>query len=276
MNDELGLSLNYINKHPEEAVKVVEQLSPPQISALINILPLQNLHELIQCMTPYSASQCIKLLSLDKQINILERLPMQTVSMILGSYPKEIRGPILNKLPDGYAKLIEQQLGYPENTIGALMDINFIALPDQTTVEQAVQQIKETQIPVIDYLYIVGDKQILKGSVHITDLLRASGALFVNQIMKKNIKALSDLTSIFNISSNPTWKSKHTMPVVNKDNRLLGVFYYSQWLKFKQELNETLTSDIVNLFDESSHIFLSSVLHIFDLSVKSLTFVKKK
>ncbi|MFH1189855.1 MAG: CBS domain-containing protein [Candidatus Omnitrophota bacterium] len=109
------------------------------------------------------AAQIVAQMSTDEATDMLERLSPRTVNNLL---------PLIES---SRAKKLSTLLGYSGDSAGGLMTTEFVSLPETTTVEGAIEYIRTNtkNYDVVPYIYIVDDKNHLKGVTTIRRLLFA-------------------------------------------------------------------------------------------------------
>ena len=109
------------------------------------------------------AAQIVGIMSSDEAADLLERLPQATVRNLL------------TMIESGRAKKLSGLLGYSSDSAGGLMTTEYVALPETTTVESAIEHVKNQtkEFDNVPYIYIVDDKNRLKGATTVRRLLFA-------------------------------------------------------------------------------------------------------
>jgi len=109
------------------------------------------------------AAQIVTHMSSDEATDLLERLPANTVKNLL------------TLIESNRAKKLSTLLGYSSDSAGGLMTTEFVSMPEMTAVDAAIDHIKKNTVhlEVVPYIYIVDDKNRLKGVTTIRRLLFA-------------------------------------------------------------------------------------------------------
>lgn len=109
------------------------------------------------------AAQIVANMSSDEATDLLEKLPRNTVKNLL------------TLIESNRAKKLSTLLGYSSDSAGGLMTTEFVSMPDTMTVEAAIEYIKNKtkDVETVPYIYIVDEKNHLKGVTTIRRLLFA-------------------------------------------------------------------------------------------------------
>ena len=161
---------------PADIAESVDGLSSAEVIVLFRLLPKRRRAEIFAY------------LSFDVQERLLEDLPDNVVSnlmnemeaddrtRLLEDLPEEIRGRILLKLSPEERKTAWQLLSYPEDSVGRLMNPEFIALRADMKVAQAVDYLRWNTVYPSDLaaeLFVTDAQGRLKGQVSLAALILA-------------------------------------------------------------------------------------------------------
>lgn len=109
------------------------------------------------------AAQIVERMSSDDAADLLERLPRATIKNLL------------TLIESNRAKKLSTLLGYSSDSAGGLMTTDMVLLPETMTVEGAIEHIKTKtkEVETVPYIYIIDEKNHLKGVTSIRRLLFA-------------------------------------------------------------------------------------------------------
>lgn len=111
------------------------------------------------------AAQIITYMSPDEATDFLERLPKNTVKNLL------------TLVESNMARKLSTLLGYSSDSAGGLMTTEFVSMPETMLVSEAIEYIKTKtkDVETVPYIYVVDEKNHLKGATTIRRLLFADG-----------------------------------------------------------------------------------------------------
>ena len=116
-------------------------------------------------------------LYLDDAVDIVEEMPASVVIRILDRATPEMR------------KSINEILKYPEDSAGSIMNMEFLSLKKDMTVEDAFKRIRRIggDMETINILYVTDPTRHLLGVLSVRDLLLAEEDDLIEEIMDENV-----------------------------------------------------------------------------------------
>ncbi|NSW91862.1 MAG: magnesium transporter [Firmicutes bacterium] len=168
---------------------------------------------IIESITDKEIKYIIDELFLDDTIELLEEMPANIVKKILKNANENTR------------KLINQLLKYPENSAGSIMTIEYVDLKKEMTVKQALEHIRKTGVDkeTIDVCYVIDNNRKLEGSIPIRKLILNNEDVIVADVMDINVIAVNTHVDQEEIASLFKKYDLVAMPVVDNENRLVGI-----------------------------------------------------
>jgi magnesium transporter len=229
-NKMANLQLSYEQDH-------LSQMHPVDIAEIIEDLDYQERAEFIEDLDTEIAAEALAEVDLDTQVeiienmdserasDILEEMPPDEAADILGELPEEKSSELLNLMEPEEAEDVRELMGYPEDTAGALMTTEYIALFGSTTVEKTIERLRELEpaAETIYYLYVVDEMESLQGVLSLRDLIIAQPQTTLGEIMRSRIVSVGhhddhekvlDMVSKYNLLA---------VPVVDDHNMIQGI-----------------------------------------------------
>lgn len=221
------------NEPPADIALALEQLPPEQAVRVFAILKQSAASEVLSRLEPSLSKKILAGLPPAKIDAVLKPLPPREAAMLVTEAPKkEINHFIRNdRSRSAVITDVEYRMNYPKGSAGRLMTTQFIRLHSGTTVEAAIDRVRETDpnVDIPEDLYIVkkerGNKSHdrLLGAVSIRDLLMAHPKDKVDKIMAKEVICISASAEEADAAA---LLSKHkfmTLPVTDEHGFLAGV-----------------------------------------------------
>src|SRR5689334_24893068 len=152
---------------PEDRVTLVELTGTDFDFSALNEVDDTVREEILEELEPETVAEGVRELESDDAVELLEDLD------------EEDQEEILEKLPPPERIAIERRLLYPENSAGRRMQTEFITVPPDWTVGQAIDYMRETpDLPDRFYeIYVVDSLRHWQGAVSLDVLLRARRAV---------------------------------------------------------------------------------------------------
>lgn len=187
--------------------------------------------EILEELGPETVAEGVRELDSDDAVYILEDLDRQ----------EQVE--ILNQLPPTERVALERSLLYPEESAGRRMQTEFIAVPPEWNVGQAIDYMRETvDLPDRFYeLYVVDPAGKFLGAVALDRLLRTKRPVPIVDLMdedRRRVRATEDQEEVarqferYNLVA---------APVVDEDDRLVGVLTFDDIVDvIEQEAEEDI------------------------------------
>jgi len=236
MNSDWILLENFIRNHPLEAARILERQGLEETASLFSELPVELATSLLKKMQSSTAVKCLELMPILDSAKILEKLPLDIVALFLRQVANTRREEILSKISEEIASLLRTMLLYPENSAGALADPLIFSLPEDITVEEALDRIRARPGTAIYYVYIVNRENILRGVINLRELMLAKSHAKLSGVMQTNVAALPAEFNLQAIINFPSWKNYHALPVVSASGLLLGAIRYETLRQIESEV----------------------------------------
>lgn len=161
-------------------------------------------------------ARLIEQMAPDDRADLLRRLPPQVTESILRLVDEADRRDI--------AALVK----FPEGSAGSLMTTDYAWLPENITVEDALERLR-LQAPdkeTIYYVYVVDDQRRLLGVVSLRDLILASRRATVHDLMEKDVKSVRGADDRELVADLIRRYDLLAAPVTDADGRLVGIVTY--------------------------------------------------
>ncbi|MBI4387548.1 MAG: magnesium transporter [Candidatus Omnitrophica bacterium] len=218
-----------------EAVSVLKSL-PPNLSALA--VPHLQVGYAAALLNEIPVSVCKE---------IVEKLDSQQAASIFMNLRAETRQKLMENLPDKIKRQIQEFLIYPEASAGRMMATDFLSLHTDIKVKDAIQKIRSAarKGSPASYAYVVNPENRLVGVLNMRDLVVAPSDDVLETVMRKDIFSVNAFTDREEVAQALSKRRYFAAPVVDSENRLLGVVKIEQLL---EDAQEEATEDIQKMF----------------------------
>lgn len=233
MNFDDPMSIEFLQGYPIEAARVFEEIAPDDAASLLSELNFELILPVFAAMLPDSATSCLQLLKPELAAKILSELSPLQSAKIIRLLPPESEKRIAEKMTQ--TKLRRVYRFFDNSTISAsdLMEPKVPMLPANITVADAIRRVERNAEPVACEIYVVDDAQRLLGQIEVGELLVSNHHKKLHEIMSPRPPVIAARASAQSVTTHPAWQSRYKLPVIERDNSLVGVIMYSRL----QELN---------------------------------------
>lgn len=222
-------------EHPEEAGQLLESFDTEDIVRLLaNSKPL-NIAELLSAMNPAVAADTLRALPDEIGMEVLQAFSPGDIANLLLRLDKNRRKSLLRRLPGPLAKEIRLFMEYPSDSVGSLMDVRAFALPEDLTVEEAISQVRARAPKDLHDIYVTDRHRHLVGKLSVRDLLLLDPDERLQSVMRRDVTHIHPMEDREQIVELFTAQRFMTIPVVDLDERLLGVIKNEDIIKASQE-----------------------------------------
>lgn len=209
----------------EKVIVVYRLLSKEKASEVFAELDSDVQEKLISSLTDKELRSIMDQLFMDDAADLIEEMPAYVVKRILKNIKPENR------------KIINELLNYPEDSAGSMMTVEFVDLKENMTVNEAFDRIKKIGLKkeTVYHSYVIDSKRKLKGFVDIKDLLVSERTELIKDIMDINVITATTMTDKEEVAKMFDKYSLVAMPVVDKEDRLVGIVTVDDAIDVLQE-----------------------------------------
>ena len=162
---------------PADLGDIIFDLNPTQRMALFRTLDIKTKARVFENLEFDEQKMILKGLDKKEAALIITNMSSDEAADLLANLPSGTVKNLLVLMESGRAKKLSTLLGYSSDSAGGLMTADFISMPETITVAEAIDHLKNhaKEVETVPYLYLVGDKNLLKGVTTIRRLLFAEG-----------------------------------------------------------------------------------------------------
>src|ERR1700742_2225690 len=198
---------------PDDRVPLVELTGADFDFSALNEVDDSVREEILEELEPETVAEGVRELESDDAVELLETLD------------EEDQEEILEKLPAKERDTLERSLLYPENSAGRRMQTEFITVPPDWNVGQAIDYMRDTpDLPDRFYeIYAVDKAQHWQGAISLDALLRARRPVPLVDLIDEDRRRVSVLDDQEEVARMFGKYNLVAAPVVDTTNRLGGV-----------------------------------------------------
>ena len=246
-NPLLPLVLKYLETDLSAAARTLETMDEGQVAEVLKSLPAPLAAKIVRQLQVSYAAALLKDAEAELFQEISQNLEPQHAATIFMHLPVDVRERFLNQVPEKLKLEIREHLTYPENSVGRLMTTHFLSFRSNIEVRDAVEKIRQLakkQFPA-SYAYAVSEEGQLVGVVNMRDLLLASPDQSLESVIRREVFAIHCFTDREDAASELSKRKYFAAPVVDNDNRILGIIKAEQLL---QGIQDDAAQDIQRMF----------------------------
>ncbi|MDR3020402.1 MAG: magnesium transporter [Treponema sp.] len=197
----------------EKIIKVFRILPKAIASEVFAYVDSDQQQIIVEALTDAEIGEIMSKLFMDDAVDFIEEMPADVVNRVLQNLPHEKRA------------IINQFLQYPDDSAGSLMTTEYVDLREDATVREAFDHIRSTGLTkeTIYTCYVIRKDRLLVGVVSAKTLMLARPQEKIGDIMDKNFEFAHTTDDQEAIAGNFRKYSLLAMPVVDKEQRLVGI-----------------------------------------------------
>jgi Mg/Co/Ni transporter MgtE len=224
------LRLNVSNRlledmHPADLADIVEELSPEQREAIFENLDSEIAADTLSEVDPVIQASILESLETEKAAEIVEEMAPDEAADVLAELEEATSAEILEEMELEPKSEVQELLHHRDDSAGGMMNTEYVALPLDATVADAIQSVKgnEELIESLNTLFLIDSEERLRGTVPLARLFLQEGAtplakLAAETTMEVPVSEKRDrVTELFDKYN------LLALAVVNEQGRLAGV-----------------------------------------------------
>ena len=224
--------------------------------------------------------EVLKELSIEQSIAIMNEMRSDELVMCLKRLDGERREEYLAFMSRQQARKIRRLLSYDKRQAASMMALEYLTVKPTDLIRDTLVKIgnQGKKIENISSIYVVNDLNELIGVVSLRDILTAQADDYINSIMKEQVISVRPHFAKRDIIKVVKQFDLMTIPVVSKNNELLGVITIDDVLKTNEPLSKQTfyqaQSSLETFFNKKKKIYMSvgiSLLFLVALAYTEIT-----
>ncbi len=213
--------------HPVEIARLAEALSYQHGAEIVESLDDETAAETLEEMAAERQAQIIGDMDEERAADILEHMSPDEAADVLGDLPEDKAEDLLNRMEDDEQLEVAELLPYADDTAGGLMTTEFVTLPRELTVGEALARLREmAQTPnMIYYLYVVPEEDSwqLIGVIALRSLILADSSAPLEKVMRKVLQVAHVDDDAAEVAQKIAEYNLLALPVVDEAGDILGI-----------------------------------------------------
>jgi magnesium transporter len=234
----------FLDLHPNEQVEVFDDLSDDHKDEILKRIDVLTTAQLFSLQEDQDTLEASESLSIDRLADVLDEMAPDEAADLLLDLPPEQAAEALEKMEE--IEDVLPLLEYPDETAGGRMTTEFISISTIETAAEAIERLREldpdSNVPY--YLFVVNAQTKLVGVTGLRELVVCPAESKIQEIMDPDVISVEDWTDQEEVARVMITYDLAALPVVTKENQLVGVITHDDILDVIQE---EATEDIYRL-----------------------------
>ncbi len=258
-NQKSALHKLLLDSNPVDVAELMNELTDQDLLMAFRILPKDlaadvfsrvdsdTQQKIVESVSEAEVGRIVNELFVDDAVDFIEEMPAVVVKKILKNASPEMR------------KEINLLLSYPEDSAGTIMTTEFVDLRAGLTVKEAIARIRKIGIDseTINVLYVIDDNRRLLGLLEIRKIILSTPEALIGDIMDTNVVKVNTLSDQEEVAALFKKYDLLAMPVVDTEDRLVGIVTVDDILDVIEEENEEDFA-IMNALEPSDEPYLET------------------
>lgn len=227
---------------PEKDVAIwIKLLNKDLLADAFTELRAENKARIVNILSEESIKDLVRDLDEDELVDTLQELPANITKKLMDTH-----------IDDNRRKVVNELLGYPQESVGSIMTVNFLSVKETDSPKSALDKIMASQLDAekLEQIWLTDQSLVLIGFVYIADIIRNQ-----NESLKELAKSITATVTPYEdqeVVAKLSYKyDLGEVPVVDSENRLIGIVPAEDVIDVvHDELQEDM-SNITGISDQS-------------------------
>ncbi len=252
--------------HYADLADFVDNTSHRHYHKLLPLLADNVKPEMLVWLSSANQQPAMEALGIKKSAELIEQLDIEDVIEVIANIDEpEFKESILANLSETKKYQIIEGFNYPPNTVGRVIEKQFITFHKNWTVGQAIDSIKKNYKQKDFYAAIIVDSKYRPvGNILLSTLLKYPKSKLILELMNSEFKVVDTYTEIGEIAFIFKQYALTIVPVVNKSGKLIGSVSIDNMIYIVEQQTE---KDIMSLggvhTQDTFYNFFKTVKHRF-------------
>lgn len=229
--------------------KTLDDMHPADIADIIERLDPRLRGQVFAQLDDEQAADAMAEIDEDKAAEIMGDLDERSASRMLSEMDPDDAAELVSELDYDKAekllalmgikeqKAVRQLLGYREDTAGRIMTSEFLSLPEDATVADAVEAMRglDEDFETIRYLYVEDEEGLVTGAISLNDLIVATEGTHLKDLASDELITANPDDDQEDVAEGIAKYNLLAMPVVDDKGKMLGVVTVDDALDVMEE-----------------------------------------
>jgi magnesium transporter len=223
--------------HPSDLADILEDLAPAQREVIFTSLDEEVAAETLEEVEPKQQKARLEKLDEERIADIVEEMDPGAAADLLAELPEDQSDAILEEMEPEERQEVEELLEFDENSAAGCMTTDFVSVPKDATVAEAVDALKvfDGDLESVTEIYLLDEKSVLHGAIPLAELVVAQPGKRLSELAESRVLScpiamhkneLAELFDKYNL---------HALAVVNPQGRMVGVVQADHVISFLRD-----------------------------------------
>jgi len=216
---------NLVKLHPADIAEIVDRLNINEGVTLFNALDEESAADALKETSEERQISLVGRMDAERAADILEEMSPDHAADLLGDLPADKAEEILELMEPEESEDVRELLGFPEDTAGGIMTTEFVAVNEESTAQQAIDEIRKVakDVETIYYVYVISKDDSLVGVASLREVLLAPPEQKLSEFMHKRLITADVMEDQHEVAKKIAKYNFLALPVVEHDKKMKGI-----------------------------------------------------
>jgi magnesium transporter len=224
-NDYTAIQNSLNSMHPADVAALLNNLSDEEeIKKVFSLLSNENASEVLLDLHDNIKENILDTIKKERLVKIIDEMDSDEATDIISELDEETSEHVLKKIDKEESENIKKLLSYPEETAGALMQTEVIAVHKDMKRDEIIEYIRKEyeEVENLHFVFVVDNENKLVGELDIPKLLLAKPDATAAELMETDFVSVPVTMDQENVAHLFRKYDAYILPVVDEENHLLG------------------------------------------------------
>lgn len=238
--------------HPADVAFILESLPVSQRLIVWDLVKAERDGEILLEVSDSVRESLIKSMDSEELLHAAETLDTDEIADLAPDLPRDVMVELIDSLDAQNRARLQSAMSYPENSVGALMDFDMVAIRDDISLEVVLRYLRRRgELPdQTDQLFVVDREDKLLGTLPLNKLLILDPEKHVADVMEKPVEVFHPDGEAREAAGAFERYDLISAPVVDEGNKLIGRVTVNEMVDYIIDESEAQSLKRAGLRDE--------------------------
>ncbi len=220
-----GMILNIlVGNHPADIAEILGNLSEENEKYVFGLFDADTASDVIVELDDVTREKLVSELQHERISEIVDEMESDDATDLVAELPDEVAEKVLDAIDEEGSEEVKELLQHDEDTAGGIMALEYVAVSEDTTVDEAIKEIraKAEEVPEVYNVYVFDKDGMLAGFLPLKNLIVAQASQKIKDVLIADVISVPiemDQEEVANIFRRYNLVS---LPVVDELGKLVG------------------------------------------------------
>lgn len=219
---EIGETVNKL--HPADIAFILESLPEHERQVVWGLVDPAHDADVLLEVDDWARESLIATMNRDALVSATGTMDADEIADLVPDLPPDVVAEVQRGLTAAERAQLLEAMGYPEDTVGAIMDFDMVRVREDVTLEVVLRYLRRLQeLPDhTDQIFVVDREDRLQGTLYLTKLLVTEPERLVSDVMNEDYLSLNPMDSDADAANAFERYDLISAPVTDDRGRLIG------------------------------------------------------